>query len=397
VNQDVSLQYDLVLVIGYFRSATAYLSVVKHLGTRFRIAIVNANTDRRLKQKTGEAEALFIALCRQWGANLISPGTPISCSLLVVQQFLYDDESAQTLARTIAARKKVGLMALATAGLDAHDGFLKQFGLDKVYVPSKRFSEFLIRARHAGERYEGVELIEVGLPFRNHPVFPEFDADYMILAPTLFSFNTEEEKHGFLLSILSLLDQIGPDSVVVYKPHNGTANDYFSPRVYRAAAKILSKVLRDDLLRRIAARLPRRLGVHASRLRTSILFERMLKRVVRMDALTSYADISVEAFLPGIRKGAIGGLSNTIWGSMYFGLPFYNCVDPVTRACDSALLKKTAVPLLELNLQYFAVPFCEGDLRKGVRRSDIFAGMDNGYDCVYAIEQDLNSRRVVTA
>jgi hypothetical protein len=388
--------YDLVLVIGYFRSATAYLSVVKHLSARFRIAVLNANEDPRLKKKTGKAETLFVALCSQWGADIVAPGTRLECSLLVIQQFLYTDDFAQIVTATIAAREKVGMFALATAGLEQHDRFLEQFKLRKAYVPSRRLSEFLIRARDAGRRYEGIELVEVGLPFRQHPVFPEFNADYIILAPTLFSFNSEEEKHGFLRSVLRLLDQMASGDVVVYKPHNGDANDYFTPRGYRAVAKILSKVASEGLLGRIARKLPTQLAAHANRVRTAMLFEKMLKRAIPLDGLTPYADISVEAFLPGVSKGAIGGLSNTIWGAMYFGLPFYNCVDPARRARKSFLLRKTAEPLLELNLKYFGVAFCEGDLRRGVMRSDIFAGVDRAYDCVRAIEHDLDLRQAAT-
>jgi hypothetical protein len=79
----------------------------------------------------------------------------------------------------------------------------------------------------------------------------------------------------------------------------------------------------------------------------------------------------VAKFCPGVRKGVVGGLSNTIWGTVYFGLPFFNCIDPSLRNGASDLLAKESTTLLDLNLQYFGVPYCEGSLARGSRGESI--------------------------
>jgi hypothetical protein len=62
------------------------------------------------------------------------------------------------------------------------------------------------------------------------------------------------------------------------------------------------------------------------KLYTALLYEKIMHRVVPMERLTRHHNFAMEAFLPGVRKGVIGGLSNTIWGALFFSLPFYNCV-----------------------------------------------------------------------
>ena len=118
--------------------------------------------------------------------------------------------------------------------------------------------------------------------------------------------------------------------------------------------------------------LPARLQVHVSRVLTALLHKRVMQRAVPMIELTLLADMSMEAFLPGVRKGVIGGESNTIWGTLFFDLPYYNCISPDERTVgNSELLEKRSDALLDMNLKYFGVPYCYGLLEHGGRRSDI--------------------------
>ena len=383
--------FDILLVLSYFRSATAYLAIIRHLAAKYRIGVMLAADDPSLRIKTGEAEAVFMRLCEQFGAEIVAPGAAITATLMIVQQFPYSDETAALINSRVTARRRIGLMALALAGLEPHDRFLRQFDIRKVYVPSARFMRFLLERRGAAERYSTVTIEEVGLPYGVHSVFPEFRADWLIAAPTLFSFSSEAGKQAFLETILSRLAQIGPEDVVAYKPHNGNQLDYFVPRMHYTTAMLFTRVPGGEpLLRRLSQMGSSQFRGFFSRTLTSALHQKVLKRAVPMVRLTPYADMSLEAFLPGVRKGVIGGLSNTIWGTLYFRLPFFNCVDPaMVDHGSSSLLNKSSETLLKLNLEYFGVDYCRGDLKRGARGEVIVQDDDRKGDLLHAVQADL--------
>lgn len=386
--------YDIILVTGYFRTAASFLSVIKALGGSLRIAVLPAEADPAMKQKTGEAHTVFLDLCRKWGADVLQLDEAASAGLVVVQQFRYSDELAARICRSLTAPRRVGLLTLAMGGLEQHDAFLVQFGIRKAYVPSRRFLEFLLERRGAKARYRGVELQEVGLPFARHRPFPQFNVDWLVAAPTLFSFHTEAGKQQFLQTVRELLDQMAPGDVVVYKPHNGNSLDYFAPRLHYLIAGLLARLpLGNRLLDFLCAAPWRSLRAQANRVRSCLLHRAILKRAIPMGELTAYAGMSLEAFLPGVRKGVIGGLSNTIWGTAYFDLPYYNCVDSAHRQGQSELLDKRSDALLDLNLQYFGVPFCEGDLATDTRKLGIVRPEERQGDLVAAIAHDLSLAR----
>jgi hypothetical protein len=380
------------LVLGYFRTASSFLSIVRALSSELRIAVMPTAASSSLRAKTGEAEALFLRLCEHFGARIVSGDASIHAELMVVQQFPYPPEVVDSINRSVVAKRRVGLMTLTTAGLEPHDQFLAQFGIRKAYVPSRRFMDFLIGRRQAAHRYAGVEVVEVGLPFSSYPVFPEFKADWLIAVPTLFSFSTEEDKQQFLRTILALLSRIDPNDTVAYKPHNGNVLDYFAPRVHYAFASVVRVIPGvENMLMGLSGAGLRSIRHHAARIITSMLHQRVLERATPMLALTPYGDMSLEAFLPGVRKGIIGGLSNTIWGTIYFGLPFFNCVNRLAgQSRTSELLNKSSETLLDLNLEYFGVPFCAGDVSKGARGEEIVREGDRQGDLVRSIRHDLD-------
>jgi len=385
--------FDLLLVIGYFRTATSYLSVVRHLSASYRIAVMPTSASRSLRSKTGEAEDLFISLCKSFGARIVTPDASMRARLMVVQQFPYPADVVDTVNRNVRAERRVGLLNLATAGRADHDTFLPAFGIGKVYVPSRRFMDFLVDRRGAGARYSGIEVEEVGLPFARYPVFEDFRADWLIAVPTLFSFSTEAGKQDFLETILRLLQQIPADDVVAYKPHNGNALDYFVPRLHYGLAAVASSLPgAESTLRTLSRKANGPVRRHASKTYTSMLHRRVLQRATPMSEITPYADMSLEAFLPGVRKGVIGGRSNTIWGTLYFDRPFYNCVDPkMVQIGRSEFVDKPSMALHDVNLQYFGVPFCAGNLAGGARGESIVRPEDRQGDLMRSLRLDLDS------
>jgi hypothetical protein len=383
--------YDLILVVGYFRSATSFLSVVRALGRELRIAVLSVDADPAMQKKTGDAQVIFLDLCRKFGSDLLKLGVPMQAKLLIIQQFPYTDTLVQRIQQNLSAKSRVGLMTLTMAGLKNHDAYLEQFGINKVYVPNRRLMTFLLEQRGAGAQYEKIAVTEVGLPFSRYRVVPEFTADWIIAAPTLFSFRSEHGKQQFLQSVNKLLDQIAPGDVVVYKHHNGNSKDYFAPRLHYAIARVLAAIPGADLVLQQLQKFEWPwLRSQAARVKTCMLHQTILRRATPMSRLTPYAGLSLEAFLPGVRKGVIGGLSNTIWGTLYFDLPYYNCVDDAMRQGRSELINKSSDKLLDLNLQFFGIPYCEGELKVGARKQGVVTPEERRGDLVETIKSDLS-------
>lgn len=383
--------FDLLLVMGYFRSALPLLSVIRHLSHRLRIGLCFQPLNVQMEAKTGDAQRTFERLCKEAGGIRYMPGSPAKCRLMLVQQYPYADNFVASLRADVVSEEIWGMLTLASMGLDAHDAFLKQFGVSRLTVPDKELANFLIHARGACLRYRGLEITEVGLPFRKHPVFEEFAVDWVVAAPTLFSFHTEAGKQGFLRNVLKLIEQIPESDVIAYKSHNGHAKDYFTPRLHAEIARMISWAPNAELIiEGLIQKLPRRLQYHLGKVLTAILHLRVTRRAVGMNNLTPLADMSLEAFLPGVRKGVIGGLSNTIWGTLYFNLRYYNCVDESSRNGPSELLSKSSENLLSLNLKYFGLPFCNGDLSTDARNDRIAQIQNRNSDLVNLILLSLD-------
>lgn len=385
--------FDIVLVLAHFRAATAYLSVIRAFASKAKIGLLVAEIDPTYLQKTAPGQNVFMRLCKELGAEIVEPEASVHADLLLIQQYHYSQAAAENIQRRVSARKRVGMMGLASAGLEKQDSFLALFGLNRVFVPSRRLMQFLIAERGASSRYADVEAIEVGLPFRKHPVFPEFQADYIIAAPTMFSFRNEAGKQHFLETAHHLLEQIPSDARIAYKTHNGNKRDYFAPKFHYALGHAARRLrpLRESILGFMEK------GVdgwrhHAQKIETSIKHMAILDRAVPLQALTPYADISIEAFLPGVRHGVIGGLSNTIWGTLYSGLVYYNCVDPALLDSQSELLPhKNSDAYLDTNLRFFGVPYCRGELERGARGEQIVTDDDRKGDLIASIVNELNS------
>ena len=110
-----------------------------------------------------------------------------------------------------------------------------------------------------------------------------------------------------------------------------------------------------------------------------------------MQTITGHHYCAMEAFLPGVKKGVIGGLSNTIWSALYFHLPFYNCVDinRQRRETADALYNKDPSKLLDLNLRFFHVPYCGGDLSFDTKYFHVIDDSSRDADLLAVLRRDL--------
>lgn len=358
-------EFDLILVVGYFRSALPMLSVIKHLSATYKIGLICTPLDTNTSSKVGGAQKQFETLCIQEGAISLSHQTTCSCQLMVIQQYVYPREIIESLKSQVTAKEKIGMLTLASMGLPACDQFIHDFALTTLSVPDKNLAQFLIKNREQEAVYNSLELIEVGLPFKKYSVFEgQTNIDWIIAAPTLFSFKTELDKQQFLETTLCLLNRIHPKDIVVYKSHNGNVRDYFTPKSHTLIALILGIAkVQASWIKQLLKKSPRKLKPHLERILTAMLHREVTSRATPMPKVTKFADMPLEGFLPHVRKGVIGGLSNTIWGTCFFHLPYFNCIKNNNLIdSKSELLNKSGDALLGMNMKFFGVPFCEGVL-----------------------------------
>ena len=358
-------RYDIILVLGFFRRLTYYLNIIKYLGKDFRIGLLVIPLHDSLKAKHKTSQEDFTRACIEMGAELVGDG-PVSAKVSLFPQEPYLREAIEYIHAKLLSSRKLAVMTLAWAGL--HDAFIKELNIRKIFVVQKAFFDFLLEYRGDRKVFEGREIVEVGLPYKKYPIFDEFEADYLLAIPTAFSFPHEKDKWHFLETVLSLLKEIPLSDIVALKPHNALDRDYFSRKQYKLITRFL-RVLPDRMIRHIlkqlAAAAPERLSNHIGWLYTAFLYERIIDRVVLMEKVTDNYNFAMEAFLPGVKKGVIGGLSNTIWGALFFKLPFYNCVDIECqdRQGENKLYgKKDPTLYLDLNIRFFGVPYCKGKL-----------------------------------
>ena len=364
--QQAIKDFDLVVVIGYFRSACPILSVLKYLSPTYRIGLVFQPLNEEIQYKTGCSQKVFEEICLDAGGIRVELGLPVKTRLLLVQQHTYERYFIDEVLENVRTEEILGMLSLASMGLEYLDNFIEQFGITKLTLPDKGLANFLISNRRANDRFKVFEIYEVGLPYKSYPIFTDFSADWIVAAPTLFSFYSEEGKHRFLRDVLKLLYKIQDSDVVVYKPHNGNSRDYFSPKGYAFVATFLNFFpYITEFLELCSPSLPTFIRKHLAKVVTALLFRKVMRRVIPMRKMTKFYEMSIEAFLPHVRKGVIGGESNTMWGVSFFGLDYFNCVRPNERISGSSqLTARSGEGLLELNLKYFGLPYCHGDFAK---------------------------------
>jgi hypothetical protein len=384
-------RYDLILILGFFRRLTCYLNIIEYLGKDFRIGLFPVPLDESLKSKHKTAQEDFVRTSINMGAQLVDG--PVSAKVALFPQEPYLKEAVELIHKNLTSSRKLAVMSLAWAGLQ--DAFIKEFDIPKVLVIHKAFFEFLLQHRGDPKVFEGREIIETGLPYKKYPVFPDFQTDYLLAIPTPFSFPHEKDKWHFLKTVLDLFKKISPGDKVVLKPHNAMDHDYFSDREYRNIVQsfsVLPEVVIRGLLKSLAVVPVSKIKSYAEKLYTAYLYEKVMDRVIRMEEETPHHYLSFEAFLPGVRKGVIGGLSNTIWGTLFHKLPFYNCVDieRQNRQAENTLYKKDPSQFLDLNLKFFNVPYCKGRLEFDPKYFDIIDDSARQGDLIETLKQEIS-------
>jgi len=389
--------FDLVLVLGFFRRTAHYLSIIKFLSKNHKIGLFPIPLDEGLRKKHAKTQDIFIQKCVNLGAELIENPIQIHAKLAVFPQEPYLPKAIQRIQLDLSWKRSLAIMALPWGGRNSE--FIKELGIKKLLVVDKAFFEFVLPHRGGKETFEDHEIIEVGLPYSRYPIFNEIQGDYIFAIPTQWSFPHEKDKHLFLNTVLSLFSKIDSGERIIFKSHNATDTDYFSSRLFRIFPGFLSpmsaRFVQGIVKLMSVIKLSKANGL-LEQFYTAVLYKKVLNRVTSLEHLTPYHEFALEAFLPGIKKGVIGGLSNTIWGALFFKLPFYNCADlnAQNRQAENRLYRKKPKggQALELNLEYFNVPYCNNELKFKEKYFNIIAESTRDGDLIGELKKELKKQ-----
>lgn len=387
------INFDIVLVLGYFRPLTYYLSIIKYLKNDYKIGLYKVEVLKTQHDKNQNNQKLFENACKELGAILVS-NEKINTELLLIQQNVYKKSIYKEINQNITAKKIIGVLGFAWAGVKAHDAFMEIFKIKKLFVIDVRFFNFLLEKRKS-KSYQNKIIIETGLPFKKYPIFKHFSFDYFLVMPTAFSFPHEKDKWDFLDSLKILFSKIDNSQVIVHKPHNGMHGDHFASKKYMKLIEMIKffpflfKIFKATI--KIS---PRFIKIILPKLYTAHLYSAILNRTIPLKNFTDKSYIAVEAFYPYVKKGIIGGLSNTIWGSLFHKIPFYKVLDETkqNRSASNKLYgNKNTKNTIDLNLKYFNVPYCEETLKFNPSFFSIINNRTRNADLLNEIKKELIS------
>jgi hypothetical protein len=372
---------DIVLVFPNFRRNAAYLSIIKYLSGDFDIGIIKVPIDS--PGKTINVDKLFLEMCQELGAEIIHPGEKVSTNVLIVPQWQYSQEAVTVIRNTVSeSQKNICTCALTWAGMN--NELFEKFDIHKIYVTDKNLFSFLLERKNLPAKFDQ-EIVEVGLPFEKYPIFDKpLDIDYIIAMPTPFSFPQEKNKIVFLENVSRVINEIlktDPDYVVAMKRHNATKSEHFLNRKFIILTSFLNKLgfnfLKKSLRQRSSFSLPATIDS---------LYHDILHKVTPLDRYTPNSEFPLEIFLPFVRKGVIGGLSNTMWGALFFKKPYFNCIpDSVRQRLGDNLT-------LKISLDYFGIPFYDGRLTFDPANFEKISDSTRNADLIEILKRELHKK-----
>jgi len=295
--------FDIVLVLGYFRPLSYYLSIIRHLGEEYNIGLYAVDIISGQHDKNIDAQKLFEATCAEFGATIIRE-EEIQTEILFIPQNVYTKIARKDINNNIKANKKIGFIGFAWAGIKQHDEFIDVFAIEKLFVIDKSFMDFLLEQRKV-EVYREKTIVETGLPFKKYPIFENLSIDYLLAMPTSFSFPHEEDKWMFLETIKTLLSQIDEQDVVAHKPHNGMYTDLFATESYMKVIRIIRYIPMISYFFKIVINISSGFVKRfTSKLYTAYLYYTILQRTCPLSSITDYSSFAVEAFFSVREEGS---------------------------------------------------------------------------------------------
>ncbi len=396
-------EYDLVLVFPVFRTATAYLSIVKYLNVDYRVGVYLCRPEGSEKQeeKSGNTDTQFLTLCRELGADVIED-VPVKSRLAILSYSSYSREYLDALRKKVVS-DRYWMMHGVLSGNFAMEG-IAGFPFEKHLLPDRKFYEWRL-SESPEEQAIDVSFekrVEIGAPYKKYPLFDDFVADYLIAVPTLFGMPAIEDRLRFVRTVRNILKKLSPGDRVLLKPHNAIEEGADAPghaKLFRLLEKPYTKIFHGlilglaSLLAPESAQSPDGSNSRLRRLllevQIAIHYHVILRRSVLMRDVTPYHNFGLEVFLPGIKKGVITGRSATLWHALHNRLPVFNCVDDGKVNFSIVLKDSLANRIHPKIMDYLAVPYCDGKLEFDEKYFSVIAPSTFEGDLITLIREAL--------
>jgi hypothetical protein len=319
---------------------------------------VDEKTHVRTKKTIDE----FLALCESFGADIIYD-EKITANIEILPQTNYAKETIDNINNNIVSKKTFWLSGLAMG--NAQYEYLHGKKIDKILVFDRNFYNYRVNEYEGADGYKFREedIVEIGVPYKKYPIFPDYGIDYLWANPTPFSFCCAKDRLEYLENVFSLIKLTDKKDVIALKPHNADERvDYIvNERIYsvlktRVFAPFYSFI--DGISRKIAARVKSvKVADFFVNISIAIMYVKLMRRVVRFRDITEFHNLNLELFLPNVRKGLITGRSNSIWHGLFVKIPVYNCIDESKKYYSDTKMHKYSMKYLNVHGNYKKLNF----------------------------------------
>ena len=309
-------EFDLIVVIAYFRSALPILSIVKYI-KEIKIGVLYADSSKDINNKVDIYQNKFRnLLLYENNTHLCKINKNYKTNILIIQQSEYEEEYLESISKNISYEKSIALLGYRM-GYKKNDLFLDYFKIDICAINDINLYYLFKEKRKCSDIYDNYKIIEVGLPYLKYEPFHTPNIDWIIASPTTFSFETEEDITNYLNTIISILSHIDKSKIIAYKSHNGNKYDYLDK--YSCLIKLIPyRNIIIKFLNKLKKMSPRKLNQKLTIIINGLLQKKIKQRTIDLNEISNFHYLPIEAFIPKVQEGIIGGNSNMMWGALFY-------------------------------------------------------------------------------
>jgi hypothetical protein len=357
--------YNFALIFVGFQRCCLYLTIIKEFSKSYNVAILPQEIDKKTSSRINNTNNSFLELCKDLGADIIYD-QKITADIEILPQTHYSQMAINKINDNIASQKTFWLSGVAMGNAQYEYLFGKK--IDKILVIDRQFYEFRVTKfeNEKKPKFKNNEILEIGIPYKNNPIFPTPEIDYLIANPTPFSFCNFRDRLVYLENVLSILEKIDENDLVVIKPHNADERaDYIVNNkiyIFLALNFIIPFHLIIDRFCRIFISISYlgRISDIFIQISIAIKYYQVMKRAKNLKELTKWHNLNLELFLPNVKKGLITGRSNSIWHGLFLKKPTYNCIDANKPYYSDSKMHKYSMKYFNVHGNYNNLHFDEG-------------------------------------
>lgn len=376
--------FDITLVFFNARLHNTFLSIIKHLGKKYKICVWVAPYFKA--ERTKITNTRFLDVCRELGAAVVEKQKIKTKLLFITHMTALNKEYLETeILNYIDCRQKFSMQAFGITGHDSGRALLEA-GFTKHIVFDRKLYELLLKEE---DRYllDRLEILEMGNIISTYPVFDDFNCDYLIAIPTGLSFETDKSVYVFLKNLLNFLNKVSSDKSIFIKLHTAKDNEppfrtgkffkVFSRKniLWGAAGKalLLLNFISGELLLK---------NKHIRDAIAGVSYRKVLRRCVPLSRFHKYWNLGAELFMPGIKNGIITGRSSVVWFALTQKIPVFNC-DPEKEYCKTKYLND--------HFDHYGVPFCDGNLDFDKHLWEKVTASNGKFDFIEFIQSEVDA------